>query len=877
MDACKVPGTVLKSDSYTDAAGNVISYDVLDTDGDGEGDGVNISNIDVTNGSQDVDGADLIFPNTITELPVVSICKEDKDLVTGLTYGREVTNIKTLSLPSGITVIGEEAFKELSFKGNVSIPESVSVIGTSAFEDAVFYENISFPSAQLKLLSRAFAGAYFYNGLHLPASLQYVGGEIFDQTHFDDKVTFLTNQREVPYGLFYASWFSKELELPGNITKLAPYAFRGAKFQTAFPLPEGIGEIGMGAFYYAQCDEGITLPDTLKTIGSHAFECFESGKDITVPVSVNSIGKNAFYIANHMKKAKVQAHKNAAGVEENLIDFMDEGQFVDLCEGHMEETAEGAKKCVVCGYVEKEEEAGTDPPGTGTEEPGTGGSSNGETGTQTGEETGTKPGTDEGEGSGTGGSSNGETGTPTDDGADSKGGSGEPVIPIKSDYSKMKVEQAGTGFSMFTTDKVINGKNNMAFGFYPPEGDQGVTLKAIITGITEEQRAKLHFTWMCLETVETIETTEPELSLTRIQLLENATSIQQRNFTLLIQADDAEGTLYDGFYSVSPMTEGQNSQPQPAEDFDPVPNEDEGIEPEDNPTGPESEDQGQEEKPQPGQEDDTNQPNGGDSLTPGSGNEGNNGGESSGTKNPGTGEGGEGETGTSPEAQVPVSPAGTKEDAGTKPSGQNGSGTNSKPGQTGKGSDVGQGEHSNSNPIVTPRDTGDKPQPGSQDVAKTDPKDEKQEITKKPAEPDITEEAEENEEKHLPWPVVPIAAAAATAGAGSVLLLFFWFRRRMVRGLVVDKKGRLQEGIYFTLEGPDDLDASTDGKGAIQFKNLKKGTYAMTVYNRKDEVILVATIATDLPKEEAVEIMQSSVKAFDFEKRGRRMVFKVVV
>lgn len=48
--------------------------------------------------------------------------------------------------------------------------------------------------------------------------------------------------------------------------------------------------------------------------------------------------------------------------------------------------------------------------------------------------------------------------------------------------------------------------------------------------------------------------------------------------------------------------------------------------------------------------------------------------------------------------------------------------------------------------------------------------DEKQGLTKKPAEPNVTEEGEEGDDEHLPWPVIPIAAAV-TAGAGSALLV----------------------------------------------------------------------------------------------------------
>lgn len=98
-----------------------------------------------------------------------------------------------------------------------------------------------------------------------------------------------------------------------------------------------------------------------------------------------------------------------------------------------------------------------------------------------------------------------------------------------------------------------------------------------------------------------------------------------------------------------------------------------------------------------------------------------------------------------------------------------------------------------------------------------------------------------------------------------------------MKGLVLDKKGRPVQGIYFTLEGADTLDAITDERGGIIFKNMKKGSYLLNAYDRKEKALLSATIDMDAKKEEAVEVLESAAKEFAVEKRGRRLMFKMTL
>ena len=154
-----------------------------------------------------------------------------------------------LIIPSGITVIAEEVFKNRNDLTSVTIPDSVTSIGKDAFYNTAWYNN------QPDGLVYAGKVAYKYKGT-MPENTSIV---IEDDT----------------FGI-------------------ADYAFYGCTGLTSVTIGNGVTSIGDSAFIHCSGLTSITIPDSVTNIGDFAFKDCKGLTSVTIGNSVTSIGEYAF-------------------------------------------------------------------------------------------------------------------------------------------------------------------------------------------------------------------------------------------------------------------------------------------------------------------------------------------------------------------------------------------------------------------------------------------------------------------------------------------------------------------------------------------------------------------------------------------------------
>ena len=102
---------------------------------------------------------DLVIPNAIGGLPVVDIASKAFGYQQGLV---------TVTIPNGVTNIGDLAFTTCYALTNVSIPGSVLHIGDSAFADCVNLVSLTVPTSVVSIGDRAFAGCIGLTNVTIP-------------------------------------------------------------------------------------------------------------------------------------------------------------------------------------------------------------------------------------------------------------------------------------------------------------------------------------------------------------------------------------------------------------------------------------------------------------------------------------------------------------------------------------------------------------------------------------------------------------------------------------------------------------------------------------------------------------------------------------
>ena len=155
----------------------------------------------------------------------------------------------TLTIPDGVTKIGEGAFADLSGLKTIIIPGTVKEIGSNAFRNNADLETVILQEGVEVIEAWAFAYCSKLKNIELPESLTEIGNATF---YYDSNLDNVT--------------------IPSKITKISNHTFSLCGNLT-----------------------NIELPDGLQTIDINAFSSCSNLKEIYIPISVTSIKGNSFY------------------------------------------------------------------------------------------------------------------------------------------------------------------------------------------------------------------------------------------------------------------------------------------------------------------------------------------------------------------------------------------------------------------------------------------------------------------------------------------------------------------------------------------------------------------------------------------------------
>ena len=154
--------------------------------------------------------------------------------------------VKTVTLPDGLTSIGNFAFVRFWMTDPVVIPQSVTRIGMAAFNDCDM-----------------------------------------------SAVTIPDTVKTIEYGAFCSCDNLTELKIPGGVSELGEEVFASCTGLTALEIPSNIKTIGDKAFQGCTGLKSVKIPDSVTAIGDNAF-CRTGLESVTVGANVKTIGSKAF-------------------------------------------------------------------------------------------------------------------------------------------------------------------------------------------------------------------------------------------------------------------------------------------------------------------------------------------------------------------------------------------------------------------------------------------------------------------------------------------------------------------------------------------------------------------------------------------------------
>ena len=135
--------------------------------------------------------------------------------------------IKTVSLPDGLTSIGENAFYRCSALTSVTIPNSLTSIGNQAFSGCSALTSVTIPNSVTSIGNHAFFGCFGLTSVTIGNSVTSIGIQAFA----------------------YCGLTS--VTIPNSVTSIEHNAFQYCSGLTSVTIGNSVASIGSGAF--AEC------------------------------------------------------------------------------------------------------------------------------------------------------------------------------------------------------------------------------------------------------------------------------------------------------------------------------------------------------------------------------------------------------------------------------------------------------------------------------------------------------------------------------------------------------------------------------------------------------------------------------------------------
>ena len=266
----------------------------------------------------------------------VTFSRTIKDLEIGLVdqiYNppKSCTGITRITIPSGVTTIGQGALQNCTSLTSVTIPSSVTTLGqwifyqctslttvtfepecqittisASVFEDCSSLSNIDIPSSVTSIGLSAFSGSGL-TSITIPANLTSIGENAFYKNTSLKTVTFgaVSSLSSIGSEAFLECDDLTSITIPASVTSIDDYAFSSCTSLTTVTFEAGslINSIGLGAFSGSGLTS-ITIPAKLTTVGDGAFSSCTSLTTVTFEAGslINSIGSGAFASCTDLKE-----------------------------------------------------------------------------------------------------------------------------------------------------------------------------------------------------------------------------------------------------------------------------------------------------------------------------------------------------------------------------------------------------------------------------------------------------------------------------------------------------------------------------------------------------------------------------------------------
>jgi hypothetical protein len=197
----------------------------------------------------------------------------------------------TLVIPSGVTEIDNNAFKNKTGLASVVLPSGLTRIGDNAFEGCTSLQSVSIPSTVTSIRHFAFIGCSALTSISIPGATS-ISPYAFANCTSASSLS-IPNITSIGSEAFNNCRFTS-VSIPASVTSWDNSSFSSNPALLSVTIANGITAIPNYAFFGCGNLSSVSLPASLTSIGGNVFRACTGLTSISIPSSVTTLGSGAF-------------------------------------------------------------------------------------------------------------------------------------------------------------------------------------------------------------------------------------------------------------------------------------------------------------------------------------------------------------------------------------------------------------------------------------------------------------------------------------------------------------------------------------------------------------------------------------------------------
>lgn len=223
----------------------------------------------------------LILPDTVTTIPAECFAY--------------CGGLVDFEIPKTVTSIGEYAFAYANLGETLELWEGLETLGASSFYYCTGIKTVAIPSTLTSVGSLAFLGCKSLENFVVSSG----------NTTFSEVDGVLYSEKETILEIFPMAKNVKEFAIPDTVTFIPAGAFFDNEYLENITMSDSVQVIDEGAFSNCTSLRSITLSNSLTVIEGSVFSDCKSLKSIEIPASVTAIGDYAFLECTSLKSVTI--------------------------------------------------------------------------------------------------------------------------------------------------------------------------------------------------------------------------------------------------------------------------------------------------------------------------------------------------------------------------------------------------------------------------------------------------------------------------------------------------------------------------------------------------------------------------------------------